>query len=137
MKIRPANPNAAHRMHGAFGVILDNDKIASYLDTITYDNGDPANLRPERSGYLLCVSDLDGSFAVIGTEGVGSAVPSDAESATVYAVSAWSYAPVSIPREIIFDAMTDETVDVADFVRVFGSRLDVNASIWRQFIKGS
>lgn len=129
--VRAANPDASHRTHGSTGIILDSAKIQSYLDA--HAGG------AKVYGELLYLTHLavraNGRSAVIGTEGVGTYVEMNSDYIPVYVLFGFQWDEVAIPKDVIFGAFTDERADVADFVRTFGSRLDVNAYIWSSFVK--
>lgn len=75
--------------------------------------------------------DPSGKAYVICTEGVGWEVGSGFKvndydpSAPAYTVS-----------DLVHDHTTGETVDLADFVRTFGSRLEANFGTWYRTLNG-
>lgn len=72
--------------------------------------------------------------AVIGTEGVGWRSDKDSRivPVPVWSSNGFSYAPpVSLHAKMLATFVTEETVDLADWVRVFGDRLETNLCIWQ------
>lgn len=47
----------------------------------------------------------------------------------------WGNGRVHISVEVIKSCLTDKKVDIAEYVRVFGDRLDDNVSIWQNAMK--
>lgn len=73
--------------------------------------------------------------AIIGTEGVGWKSDSDSGiiSVPVWSNNGMSQArPVELHRDVLMKFVTDETVDLADWVRVFGDRLESNLWLWQE-----
>ncbi len=72
--------------------------------------------------------------AIIGTEGVGwrSDKDSGIVSVPLYSNRGMSnYRPVEIHRDMLATFVTEETFDLADWVRVFGDRLESNLYLWQ------
>lgn len=73
--------------------------------------------------------------AIIGTEGVGWRSDKDSRlvSVPVWANDGMSQArPVELHRDVLMKFVTDETVDLADWVRIFGDRLENNLALWQE-----
>jgi hypothetical protein len=73
--------------------------------------------------------------AIIGTEGVGWKSDHDSGiiSVPVGASNGFGYArPVELHRDVLMKFVTDEVVDLADWVRVFGDRLESNLWLWQE-----
>lgn len=123
------------RTYGAVGILLDPDVIEAQVRvmhpelTIHQENAPRVD-----AGQLLLLRSPIGEVAVIGTEGVGDAVPEDSIDIPMFVAIGWQYQSIKIPATVVEEAMTSEGMDVADFVRVFGDRLDNNAYIWRRFV---
>lgn len=140
--VRPhveAATNERHaRKHGAVGVLLDSDAIKAYVHTTLTehdcDADSPVNCGSVDVGDQLLLTSPIGEVAVIGTEGVGEAVAVDAAEVPIWVAIGWSYELVKVPATVVQRALTHEGADVADFVRLFGDRLDNNAFIWRRFV---
>ena len=76
--------------------------------------------------------------AVIGTEGVGWKSDSDSRliSIPVWSNNGMSSArPVELHADVLRKFVTDEVVDLADWVRIFGDRLETNLSIWQEQVR--
>jgi hypothetical protein len=70
--------------------------------------------------------------AVIGTEGVGW--KSDADTRLI-SIPVWSSRPVELHRDVLMKFVTEETVDLADWVRIFGDRLESNLWMWQEQVR--
>jgi hypothetical protein len=76
---------------------------------------------------------VDGAVVVLSSEGVGPLEVREGMAGidTEWA-SDWGYLPV----EAVEACRTGETADLADHIRTFGSRLDVNHWQWADWAKG-
>jgi|GEM_PF-3775358 len=70
----------------------------------------------------------DDALAVVNGEGVGTVANGD--TVEVYFAYGMTYLPLQIPTEKLRTAITSEMVDLADGIRTFGIRLDVNHGFW-------
>lgn len=118
------------RTRGTTGLKLDPAKLTEALQ----------KAQPEHDlvpfGELLLVTTKEGA-AVLCTEGVGWT-----EHKGLVSVLAKNNEPrsfqsfeVELPVEAVTEAATDEEVDLADFIRVFGDRLEANFRIWRNAVE--
>jgi hypothetical protein len=136
--VRPHVPEATNERHsrklGAVGIVLDREELSAYVRT-THPELSLHAEHPVRvdAGECLLLHSPIGEVAVIGTEGVGEAVPEDSIDIPLYVAIGWEYRLVQVPATVVQAAMTSEGADVADFIRLFGDRLDGNAYIWRRF----
>ncbi len=131
--------NSRHnRKPGALGIILDPVVIKEYVhSTFTEHECDadrPAACRSIRTEEMLLLRSPIGELAIIGHEGVGDEIDEGKGTVPAYIAIGWSYERVDLPHDVIQRAMRPEQADVADFVRLFGDRLDNNAYIWRRFV---
>jgi hypothetical protein len=54
-------------------------------------------------------------------------------SVPVWSSNGFGYArPVELHRDVLATFVTEETVDLADWVRVFGDRLETNLCLWQE-----
>lgn len=70
-----------------------------------------------------------GNAAVVNGEGVGY-VATENDTIEVYFSYADTWVPVVLPLSHIGHATTHDRIDLAEGIRTFGSRLDVNHLIW-------
>ena len=112
----------ANRTKGVMVHLLDLDKANAYF----------ANMIPEYNGKVdyMAVVVTEKGLATLCTEGVGW--NADAEGKVPINIS-WgmSQGYIDIPVEDLAGLVSDEMVDLADFIRVFGDRLENNFYIWK------
>ena len=129
----------AQRQKGIHARIVDSKRLADHILKIlqlTYFDGIERCEVPQLVFAKIKDKDSWGKprVAIIGTEGVGWM--SDADSRIV-PVPVWSkdgfgYArPVELHRDMLMEFVTDEEIDLADWVRIFGDRLENNLGIWQ------
>jgi len=126
------------RMKGYSGNVLDGKKLAEIANGIY-------NLQYAGGESKCTVDNLllieleeknvfgDSKYALICTEGVGweqdtygcLEVPTN-----IGAMGLWN-GRVFISVDTVKSCLTDKTEDIADYIRVFGSRLDSNCSLWQ------
>lgn len=79
-------------------------------------------------GQLALIVNRDASMCtVVSSEGVGMTTALDGRDIRLYAVQGMMWEEATLTPAHIVQAITGERMDIADFVRVFGSRLDANA----------
>lgn len=126
------------RKHGAVGVVLEPLIVKEYVhSTLTEhecDADSPLDCGSVHVDELLLLQSPIGELAIIGTEGVGDAVDAELGTIPAYVAIGWQYVRVDLPHATVQRALTTEGADVADFIRLFGDRLDGNAFIWRRFV---
>lgn len=131
------------RPRGATGRVLDFTKHEA--DALAYANEhrDPTtepytHARVDQPPYVLAVA-ADGSEWLIGEEGVGWALVEEDNEFGVFlsrrtadgtSFSMFPQVQVSLTRDEVLASATDEYVDLADHIRVFGQRLDDNHRTW-------
>ena len=79
----------------------------------------------------------DPKIALLCNEGVGWIQDeySTIEVPTNIGQSGYMSGRVHISVEVIKTCMTDNTIEVSDFIRTFGDRLDANCSLWQSKMK--
>ena len=116
----------ANRTKGVMVHLLDLDKANAYF----------ANEIPEYNGKVdyMAVVVTEKGLATLCTEGVGWNAD---EKGNVPINISWgmSQGYRDIPVEDLPALVSDEMIDLADFIRVFGDRLESNFSIWKNQAK--
>lgn len=140
--VRDHNPEAFNQRHarkpGAVGLVVNGLKVRDYVHSQLTEHecespDDLSHCSSVHAEDLLLLRSPIGELALIGREGVGEAVSEDKGSIPAYVAVGWMWTPFDIPHEVIQNAFTGEGVDVADWIRLFGDRLDGNAYSWRRF----
>lgn len=129
-----------NRERRALGYLLDSDKLARVI-LDKYDMGKWHTVKPYASALVYG----DGQqWAIVNDEGVGSvAADFDSKSVVYFGLSRPGDKP-GVSRYISGDSIeltwqqidycrTGEPVDLADFIRTFGARLENNHAIWYRF----
>jgi hypothetical protein len=123
------------RPKGALAYPLNSAELASIIEDDLRKQGYELNGTIEVYPSAL-VYGSDTNWAVVNSEGVGSlAVDYDATVTVHFSIGAYDM----LIREHEFrfheieGAMLNNNVDLADFIRVFGDRLDSNHSLWYGF----
>lgn len=120
------------RQRGAIVDILDGKKLEEAAWKVALELGANPEHRKFMSAtgtpnYLLNTSR---GMAVVGIEGVGSwETPAGVNVHLSYFASNTTFV---VSAKDIKAAMTGKTADLADVIREFGDRLEVNFGIWRQ-----
>ena len=129
------------RTNGYMGIILDGEKLAKIAKVIYSAQYKEVSDFTIDNLLLIELKETDvfgnSKHAVVCTEGVGweqddygtIAVPTNIGQLGLY------NGRVHISIDVIKDCVTDETQDIADYIRVFGDRLDRNVSIWQSHMK--
>jgi hypothetical protein len=127
------------RINGYMGVELDDVELTKRVKAILlamYGDVDVSSV----SVMPLLMVELaekdnwgDTKLAFINTEGVGS-IPNDYNRAEVYYFSnAYGMMNViEVGRQVLEGMATEQTHDLAEWVRTFGARLDSNVSLWQR-----
>ncbi len=74
-------------------------------------------------------------IATICTEGVGWNMTEDGLLGIEIRSNYMTQYP-DIPAQLVLDSLAQDTVELADFIRRFGDRLETNFGIWRRQIDG-
>ena len=125
------------RQKGYYGTLVDGAKLAEIAKKI-YKLQYGKTINCTMDDYLfveLKAKRYDGEskYAIICNEGVGweedewGTIPVP----TNIGAYNWLNGRVHITTDVIKKHLKNERVDIADFVRVFGDRLDANVSIWQ------
>lgn len=112
----------ANRTKGVMVHLLDQTKADEYLSKIVPDYYGKAD-------YMAVVVTKKG-LATLCTEGVGWNADANGK---VPINCSWGMSTgyIDIPVEDLDSLVSDEMVDLADFIRVFGDRLESNFYIWK------
>ncbi len=134
----------AQRQKGVHARVVDSKRLTDHILKImrlTYPHFDGIERCEVEPLVFAEIKDKDcwgkPRVAIIGTEGVGWM--SDADSRIV-PIPVWSsnglgYArPVELHRDVLMEFVTDEEIDLADWVRIFGDRLETNLGIWQNTV---
>lgn len=119
------------RPAGAIGIKLDAEiLLAVARDEFAAQNpeADPALLTHGPQPQMLIAVDR-GTGCVVNGEGVG-AVADENDQIEVYFSYGFTWTPVQLSLEKIGAAAGEERIDLAEGIRTFGSRLDVNHRVW-------
>lgn len=133
------------RTKGYRAQVIDSERLTKHIHKILeltygkFDGLEDCQVEP------LVFTELSGidswgkpRVAIIGTEGVGwqSDKHSRIVSVPLYSNRGMSEArPVDIHRDMLATFATDEWVDLADWVRIFGDRLEDNLFIWQSAMR--
>ena len=123
-----------NRNRGAIGYVLDSNKLAKALRDIINPAVEAEKFEPLQS---VLVFGEGTQWAVVNYEGVGGIATDYDEEARVYFTYDQGFLIDSekLPWNIVTECrdMTEQPVDLADFIRTFGARLDNNHAIWYRF----
>lgn len=125
------------RTKGYYGIKLDGAKlaeIANQIYALQYTNPVKCNIE-DLLLIELTEKDVFGNsrYAVVCSEGVGFEQDDFGTISVPTNIGEWGYANgrVHISAEVIKQCRTNELIDIALYVRVFGDRLDRNVYIWQ------
>ena len=127
-----------NRTQGYIGQIVDGEKLAVIANKI-YDlqySGGASNCTVDNLLFITLEEKNvfgDPKYALVCSEGVGweqdtygcLEVPTN-----IGAMGLWN-GRVFISVETVKECLTDQTADIAEYIRVFGDRLDNNCSLWQ------
>lgn len=120
------------RPAGAVGIKLDAEiLLAAAREEFAAqypEHPDAAQLTHGPLPQMLIAVDR-GTGCVVNAEGVGGIADEDGR-VEVHFSYGFTWLPVLLTLEKIGTAAGDERIDLADGIRTFGSRLDVNHSLW-------
>lgn len=85
--------------------------------------------RIEPMSTVVCYA-KSGEWALINSEGVGRYADSDGKSAVHFWIDTYHSMDVELDYETVDGCMTGGNVELAEFIRVFGDRLDSNHHLW-------
>jgi len=118
------------RTKGTIVHVLDVEKATAFIKE-KFDNPD-ANITAER---MAIVNGKNGVATVI-DEGVGWFADKNGKLPINYWGINGSGGYLDITPEELMPLISDETIDLADHVRIFGDRLETNLNIWQNYAKG-
>ena len=111
--------------------LIDRDKAR---DLIIQKRGFEADA-PIHAEYMVVVNGEKGLATVI-TEGVGWYADKDGGIPINYWGKYGSGGYIDVTTDELRTLISDETIDLADHVRVFGDRLETNLYLWQNYAKG-
>lgn len=136
------NDRYESRRKGCIAHKVDSEALTKHIHKIlelTYGKVDRLEKCEVEPLVFVTLKDTDSwkkpRVAIIGTEGVGWQSSEDSRIVTVpvWSSNGFSYAhPVDLHVNMLQTFVTEETVDLADWVRVFGDRLETNLCIWQE-----
>ena len=88
------------------------------------------------SAELMAIVNGENGVATLLSEGVGWYADAKGLLPINYFGKNGMSGYVDITPEELAPLISDETIDLADFVRIFGDRLETNLSIWQYYAKG-
>jgi hypothetical protein len=125
------------RSKGYIGQIVDGKKLATIANAIYELQYTGASKCTVDNLLLITLEEKnaygDNKYALVCSEGVGweqdtygcLEVPTN-----IGQMGLWN-GRVFISVETVKECLTDQTEDIADYIRVFGDRLDSNCSLWQ------
>lgn len=117
-----------NRQRGAIATVLDQSILAKHANGQAKSLGDDGSLLFQAGPGPQMLLDTEDGPAVINSEGVGHTLKDG--TITTYLHYGMSLMPITLPLAAIESAKTSEKIDIADGIRTFGSRLDVNHHLW-------
>lgn len=131
IKQREILMTATTRPTGAIGYVLSSEVLlAKGRDAYvrTYPTADPSHLRPGPLPQVIIAVDR-GTPAIVNSEGVG-AIATEGDVIEVYFSTGHTFFPLELTLSEVADAVSEETIDIADSIRSFGDRLNANHHRW-------
>jgi hypothetical protein len=125
------------RMTGYVGQVVDGKKLAEIANKIyKLQYNEPSECSVDNLLFVTLEEKNvfgDNKYAVVCSEGVGweqdeygcLEIPTN-----IGAMGLWN-GRVFISVDVVKDCLSDKTEDIADYIRVFGDRLDRNCSLWQ------
>jgi hypothetical protein len=118
------------RIKGTVVHLLDPIKTATLIKS-RYSNQD-TEIKAEP---MVVVNGRNGLATVV-SEGVGWYADENGKLPVNYYAGDFNSGYQDITVEELMPLISDETIDLADFVRIFGDRLETNLSLWQNYAKG-
>ena len=132
--------NERGRITGINAKRLDQDKLADAIADALVSEGETSVNRSkiEPMDAVVVWSQASIAIAVINDEGVGGYETEDLVRVWfTYGKEGMFYHDVLVPVNDILEAREmSEEVDLADFIRTFGARLDSNHELWARWALG-
>lgn len=139
------HPRYAERRKGVTARLIDSESLTTHIRKIielTYGQVDGLDKCDVEPLVLVMLKDKDSwgqnRIAIIGTEGVGWKSDKDSRivSVPVWSNNGMSHArPVELHRDVLVEFATAEVIDLADWVRIFGDRLELNLALWQEQVR--
>lgn len=125
-----------HRRAGYEVNLLDNDKLTALIRerVVTIHGASQEDSLRYTAGRGVLVKTAKGIAYICG-EGVGWWAEDDGAIEVEFS-SGMSIGYTAIPLDDVVACISSETVELRDFVRVFGDRLDTNCYLWQSEITG-
>jgi hypothetical protein len=120
----------ASRTKGTVCHILDVEKATAFLK----EKLDAPDV--DFSAEPMAIVNGENGVATLLTEGVGWYADKFGKLPINYYGKNGMSGYLDITPEELAPLISDETTDLADFVRIFGDRLETNLSIWQYYAKG-
>jgi hypothetical protein len=121
-------PSRPERIRGTVLHLLDPDKTTEFLKNKL--NNDTIKSEP------MVVANGNKGIATICGEGVGWFVDDNGVLPINYYVGEYGSGYLDITPEELMPLISTKTIDLADFVRAFGDRLENNFYLWVNYAKG-
>jgi hypothetical protein len=118
------------RTFGTIVHVLDVEKATEFIKNRFEDP--EANITAER----MAIVNGDRGLATVITEGVGWFADKEGGIPINYYGKNGNNGYIDVTAEELQTLISDETIDLADHVRVFGDRLETNLYIWQSYAKG-
>ena len=132
--------NKRGRITGIMAKRLDQDKLADVIADALVSEGKPSvdRAKIEPMDAVVVWSQASLAIAVINDEGVGGFEEEDLVRVWfTYGEMGLYIMDVLVPVNDILEAREmSEEVDLADFIRTFGARLDSNHELWARWALG-
>lgn len=119
-----------NRTKGTIVHLLDPIKTATLIKS-RYSNQDT-----EITAEPMVVVNGRNGLATVVSEGVGWYADENGKVPVNYYAGEFNSGYQDITVEELMPLISDETIDLADFVRVFGDRLETNLSLWQNYARG-
>jgi hypothetical protein len=118
------------RTFGTVVHVLDVEKATAFIKN-RFENPE-ANITAER----MAIVNGEKGLATVLTEGVGWYADAQGGIPINYWGKNGNNGYIDVTAEELQTLISDETIDLADHVRVFGDRLETNLYIWQSYAKG-
>ena len=118
------------RTKGTIVHVLDVEKATAFLK----EKLDAPDV--DFSADVMAIVNGEKGVATVLTEGVGWYADSEGKLPINYYGKNGMSGYLDITPQELVPLISDETIDLADFVRIFGDRLETNLAIWQYYAKG-
>jgi len=119
-----------NRVKGTIVHLLDPEKTTAFIKR-HYSN-QSADVKAEP---MVVINGKNG-LATMVSEGVGWFADENGKLPVNYYVGDYNSGYQDITVEELKTLISDKTIDLADFVRVFGDRLENNLALWQNYARG-